>query len=694
LTGGFYGTGEESATAKIPALTRELGWIMMDGDCNHNLFYNIENYQQEEQQSGWFTKNKRAIQCFGKYLRVMPQITIFRSGRDILMGSQQPWLWDLGVGDLQSAHYDNAYATEVELFKGMVDHVPVLFDAGTQIMDEDVVDALRRYVENGGTYVALHQTGQDSSLIANSQPLSRLTGLVTTPHAAGSLRIVNDPPVLAAWAGREFRSDGVTLALAPAAVAGPGAPPTVIARWADGSVAMAERRIGKGRVIQLGATFWREGVKLEFLQRFLTDLGVRRTADASIPAIWARKSITKNGLQDWLVTFNNSEVPQVADVQLAEDRAPEKVWDLLTGQPVDATFADGFVTIRSVRYEPHAIHLFAVKRADLVDGISVWWGEKTRYWSRPPAMNSPGVAEAAKWVAQEDAKSTVNTINVPFNHWRFFADRADAARTNNEWYQPAFNDSSWSWIDSGPWNLIDHSLSDWHGTGLYRSTFTVPSAWTGRRVILRMYDFDLPIVYDRGDFFLNGNHVVTYQAHRGTQSYAFDVTDLLRPGNNVLAVRVQGGAQFCGVCSSIWLEPDRKFAETMSLEGVWNLVMADFRTEKPVKLPGTFTGRFLRRQVTLPPSWAGKSVFLHVETLPQWLGLVVVNGKFIGSNGYMHPYSPRLDLNITPYLTPGVNNIELWPTGTVPNMFHDEHGTQSMPIQVIWLGATDSVNLP
>ncbi len=149
--------------------------MLLDGDANHNLFHNIEDYQLEEQKTGWFTKNRRAIQCFGKYLRTMPQIAILHPGRSLILENMDWIKWDLGYGDLQRNHFDNAYATETELLKGMTDVCPVLIDSGTEIMDDDVIAALQHYIERGGTFIAFQQTGLDSSIKQNAQPLARLT---------------------------------------------------------------------------------------------------------------------------------------------------------------------------------------------------------------------------------------------------------------------------------------------------------------------------------------------------------------------------------------------------------------------------------------------------------------------------------------------------------------------------------------
>ena len=82
----------------------------------------------------------------------------------------------------------------------------------------------------------------------------------------------------------------------------------VLARWADGRVAVGCRSIGKGRVVVLRSTFWRgdRGRQRLVFEWLFTDLGVSRNADAANDNVWARKAITKNGLQEWLLAYNST----------------------------------------------------------------------------------------------------------------------------------------------------------------------------------------------------------------------------------------------------------------------------------------------------------------------------------------------------------------------------------------------------
>ncbi len=679
MLGGFYGTGEESGTASEPILTRELAWMMIDGDSNHNLFWDIEDYQNEEKKSGWFTRNKRAIQCFGKYLRAMPKIAILRSGRCIQLGSEEPWNHDLGRGDLQSLHYDNAYATETELLNGKADVCPILFDSGNDILDSETIEGIRSYVSKGGTFVALPDTGLRPPAGSNENPLARLTGLTTRPHGDDTLAFETGAPLFSSMAGSSFRTSGV--ALTPPANKAVEA----VARWSDGSIAIAVVPIGKGRILQLGSWFfWDRGAtERRFMESLFGALGIVRDADASDGHIWTRHAITKNGLEDWLIACNDSDQATTADVRLRAADRPEVVRETLAGESVSFTYENGVVSIHEVNFSPHGLHIYAVKRANLAGGLPFWWAEKTKYWSVPPAAASANVHLAQAWIKSADARSVASGRTVPFTEWRI---QPDADPASDGWMQPEYNANGWQLAPIGPWNLMHlNGLEAYRGTMRYRSEFSVPSNWSGRRIILHLFDWDRPIAYDQALFYINGKQVGEYHAHGWSQGYAFDVTDLLLPGHNSLAVRVTGGKEFSGIGGSIWLEPELKVTADLDLAGEWRLMNPAFRLASTTVLPGSPTGRSIQREFTLDRNWFSHRLYLHLETPSQWLGLISVNGRPICTNGFMHPFAPRAEVNLTPYLREGKNTIELWPFSTTPNVYAENSSQIAMPVTAVKL---------
>jgi len=229
-----------------------------------------------------------------------------------------------------------------------------------------------------------------------------------------------------------------------------------------------------------------------------------------------------------------------------------------------------------------------------------------------------------------------------------------------------FDDAAWSKLPAGPWNLINGKLKDYRGIGLYRAKFQMPREWKGHRIILNLYSFNNPIVQDEGEFFVNGKSAVTYKARGWSQTYAYDVTGLMVEGDNIMAIKVKGGKEFSGLCGAVWFSAERELEPLIDLAGPWRAVKADLVTSAEANIPGKFTGSHLRRTIEIPAEWNGKSVFLHFESPSQWVGSVVVNGRPISYNSYLHPFGLRTEVNITPFVKCGASNlIELWPHQTI-----------------------------
>jgi hypothetical protein len=694
---GFYGTSEPAGAPRGKKLDRLLGWILFDGDSSFD-FAGIENAIQMEQKTGWFSKHKRLIRLFGKSIRTKPGIVILRSARNELFGSDAANNWDIGRGELQSAHYDNVYATGRDLEKGLVNSYPVMFDSGTGLMTDKLLQAITRYVRAGGTFIALQNTGTHTLLEPATYPISKLTGFRPNSRKERDIiRFENKLPVFKGWEGREFIGEGsslnwvgyqsakgVGLGLKKAA---PDAIP--LARWSDGSVAIGYRRVGKGRVIYLGSTFWREGrdvsgvwrshsrLERAFFARLFTDLGVERNADSSSQEVWTRKFLTKNGLQEWLIAYNTGDRSLRMELSFKVPTKPAQVWDMVKKKAVAFSYEDGWVRLKNVPMSGQEVKVYGVKRASLVGAIPFWWSVKTKYWKSLAKVKKelPAGAEVPRALS--------------FEEWKFYPDKNAALSRSSAWMRPSFDDRTWQKIQTGPWNLLDAKLKDYQGIGLYRAKFFLPKAWSGDKIVLGLYSFTTPIVYAGGEFYLNGVKVATYRARGWNQTLVYDVTDKLKRGENVLAVKVKGGKEFSGIAGAVWLEPERKLSPVINLSGEWQVVSGDYLSRKSVVLPGKAEGRFLVREVDIPAAWQGRNVYLHLETPNQWLGSVVVNGHPINYNSYLHPFGLISDLNITPYSRAGKENrIELWPYVTIPGSAY-RASKAGMQIRAIAVGCAE-----
>ncbi len=159
--------------------------------------------------------------------------------------------------------------------------------------------------------------------------------------------------------------------------------------------------------------------------------------------------------------------------------------------------------------------------------------------------------------------------------WRFFfADTPEGIPT--DFYQPSFADRKWTTIDvpsnwemrgfgdplfrnvAAPFKanppLVPH---EYNPTGAYRTTFTVPSDWSGEEVFLRFEK-----VASASFLWVNG-HEVGY--NEGAQEPAeYDITPYLQKGRNTLAMLVikysdgyylegQDYWRLAGIFDDVWL---------------------------------------------------------------------------------------------------------------------------------------------
>jgi hypothetical protein len=683
---GFYGTAESGSTVRGRNLDRFRGWLLINGESNVDFFWDIEDYMQEEQSTGWFTKNARLLRLIGKALPEKPEVVMFRSAKSELMGCGL-WTKDLGRGELQGAHYDFMVATEREIRNESICDYKVMWDVGSEFMDEDLVAAIRKYVQGGGIFVAYSSTGRHSFLEGDSQPISKLTGCRVDERTDESkLKFEQAQTVLKGWEGREFPAKGSKLT----PVANDVVP---LARWSDGSLAIARRKLGKGRVIVLGSDFWRgtrdmdgarrvdNPLEFEFIEKMLSGLGVSRVCEADKPTVWTRTFIGKNGLQKWLLAYNAEDKPTRALLKFQVDRKPEILWDLISNQPVNFSYANGWVSIADVAFDGYGNRVFAVPYNQLGGGVQVWWQEKIKYWgkSRQPTKDFGQLLEP-----------TVSADTLPFAKFRFIADKDGRISQGSEWLAEKYDDSSWKEMKAGIWNYLDEDLKDYSGKGLYRRKFIIPSTWTGRRILLNLYNFDTPIIRDQGVFYINGKKVVTYQAATWIQLRNYDVTDVLLAGENTLAIEVTGGKPWGGIAGCIWLEPLKKIASKIDLAGSWDVVGGDFTRRTSVTMPGRATGKYVVRKVNIPADWKGQQIYIQFQTPVQWVAAVKVNGKPICYDAPLHPYGLYSEVNLTTMLVPGEENeIELWPYQTIPHPGKNEKPEVGMELKAVSIGCVD-----
>ncbi len=202
----------------------------------------------------------------------------------------------------------------------------------------------------------------------------------------------------------------------------------------------------------------------------------------------------------------------------------------------------------------------------------------------------------AKAAAFDD--SSWRALDVPHD-WAFEADYAeDAAQTDRGGYKPG-------------------------GIGWYRKTFEIPDSWSGRNVRI---EFDA--VFMNSEVWINGKHLG--KRPYGYISFDYDLTPHLKPGRNVVAVRVDSSLEpaarwyhGCGIYGHVKLVATG--AASVAKDGIYVTTpgVSDQQATVSVEteLAGKFSGAVLETVVLDPTGKevAKNSITVDAATVKQTL---------------------------------------------------------------------------
>ena len=167
--------------------------------------------------------------------------------------------------------------------------------------------------------------------------------------------------------------------------------------------------------------------------------------------------------------------------------------------------------------------------------------------------------------------------------WKFIRQDANGAES------PQFDDSRWlnvstphTYNDVDTFNqLISHShgqMGAYMGIAWYRKHFRLPDDVQGKKIFL-----DFEGMRQAGQIFLNGNPIGLYE--NGITAYGLDITNAVRDGDNVLAVRIDNSTNYAekdthtvfeweakdfnpdygGINRHVWLHVTGKIYQTLPL---------------------------------------------------------------------------------------------------------------------------------
>lgn len=660
---GVRASAESSGSMTDPhTFNRWLGWFTFE---NLNVFDNFIDIQamMYTPAAPLWKANFPYLHLANRYTMKKPEIGMLWSSpnNQLAPGGRSgiPYIWDLGRGDLQPLGYSYAYFDEFSLRRRLADGYKVLWDCGTYVMSKDTVADIRHYVEQGGTYVAIAETGRHTLTERDAWPIESLTGfhVKEVRPMGGTVTILPDQPLFTKLAGQKFANTGrcidysgynfadKCIALEPVA---PGT--QAIARYEDGSVAVGMRKVGKGRVIVLASPFWRDSydragtwwpsaAQETFVQDLLTGVGVSPDVPSEAPTpVWRDRYVANNGTEEYLILFNPGDTS--AQTFTADWNASfpiSQVFDPKTGQPVPAKI-DGRAARVSVTLAPLETKILATQSSrPPADTVQDWYADLAATWkpslpgrtvSRPdvPYYYAPFTSATGK---------VVDTASVT-------PERLAALSTNpqsEDGWDPKLDLARTSYLEMTP--APTQSV-------LYRTTVSVPASWhPGDIYRLRMKTI--------GDFagvvYLNGKQVATARDIGLAREEGVDVASAINfHGPNVLVV----AADRNGAAGSpdLWRQPAP--AATLSLAGDWTVKPDEDHAPVAGRLPGSLTGLLVTRTVVVPASWSRSHVFLRLTW--EYGG----NPGHIGVNDKVLFYETQ---------TPGYMDITPWIKFGRPNRF-------------------------
>lgn len=178
--------------------------------------------------------------------------------------------------------------------------------------------------------------------------------------------------------------------------------------------------------------------------------------------------------------------------------------------------------------------------------------EPRPYWEQPEvyAINKlPARATLTPYATMAEAaeRGTSEYVMDISGQWRFYWTKTPAERPDGFW-AVGYDDAAWKTIAvPGNWEVegygvpiytnvtYPHPLNppfiphDDNPTGCYRHTFQLPEAWDGRRIILH-FESGLAAMH----VWLNGESVGYSEGTK--MAVEFDITDMVKAGDNLLAV--------------------------------------------------------------------------------------------------------------------------------------------------------------
>ena len=649
-------------------LKRWIGFFTFEGLTALDNFHNIQAMMYTPAAPVW-VKYMPYLHLANRRDIKKPDIALFFSSKNLKYYSPKnlPMVFDLGRGDLQSIGYSYAYIDELSLEDGLAKDYPVLWDCDTAMMSPKTAAQIKAYVEAGGTFVAIQETGRHTFTHKDAWPMSDVTGFTVreTRPMEGAVTIAREQPIFQKLAGKTFYNRGKSIDYSNSNFADkclvlePAVPEArALARYQDGSIAAGIRTLGKGRVITLGSPFWRDSYdkaglwwpgegQCEFLEDLFAGLGLKPLAKADNHAFWREHYVAKNGTEEYLALWNPYDVEKTASLEWTTVHPAGALYDPKDGSPIPGTVNGNTVRLDKLKLAPYETLIVATQPAQPPQSaVATWFTQLSRTWkiSKPgeivPRPDLPvyevEVREGVRSrVAAPEEALDLAALSLTANPGEGFTDKLGFIRPENLNLQLAASQKI-----------------------LYHCPVKLPDGWKpgDRCELVFQSDQRFNTLVEA---FLNGKPVLSAKKP-GTRFATADVSGALSFGKpNVLAFSTPS----TGFFGTIQIVRKPKPAETLEVCGTWQQQANEESGLCAVELPGAMQGLFAeKRDVMIPASWRGSRVFIEIE--PE--NIQDYNSFAINSKVVLHPvhwYPAVTYMDITPWVKFGeANTLTLLPT--------------------------------
>ncbi len=633
-----------------------------------------------------FEDHLSMYESIGKYHAPTAEVAALYSPRNYTL-LNFPWYSGVGYGGSNPLHLGSGYSKwniravlrgayesdgllEASFGRGDAAHYKVIIDTNTSMIDDQLLADIEKYVRDGGTFVTYVQTGRHTPTEIDTWPIEKLTGYhVTslsqpTPWQQDQLHWAKDQEIFSGDWMNQAQSDGLSLKKV--------APDTQdLAYWKDGSVAIGQRQLGKGTIIEIGCRFTPWGLPdridkdiRDFLIKMygetknyglpmgeddiLMTPELHATAEifaeilksrgvAPIPAriepenqdALLRHYVSNNGLYDVWTVWNQSQTRSISTNVVLH--GPNPAWAI--------NFDDGS---RSpvvghqlpINLGPEDTVVYLTPRGAPASASQQWFALQRNWWQ--------GTADTGAPLPHFESRLAVNLTT----DWAFKPLDESQADISGL-LDPKLDDSSWIHREFGVFSIPDYP--DVHHA-LFRKRFTVPAAWDHGRVALWLRSWDQTTFLTTGRVYLDGK-LIKDTSPDGVVGE--EAGGALQAGtSHVIVVEISGNNALVGVRGPAWIAYHPAPAATQDLSGSWQTSPDGLTYPSTSILPGKVE-KIDRRIVKIDAAQAERTVVVHAVSDNSLEG-VIINGRFV--TRFHHDLGPEINLNITPWVKFGQDN--------------------------------------